>query len=114
MQPISSASLGGSRRYRTGLSPCPISLNSSGVGAGSVSRSPPAASNCARRPRATAKVNDGARNSQLHLALLNEGVDPMSNGTRLIVGQAHSDQDVADTVDAYESALGQVRELGLV
>ena len=47
-----------------------------------------------------AKANDGARNSQLHLALLNEGVDPMSNGTRLIVGLAHSDQDVADPVDA--------------
>ena len=61
-----------------------------------------------------AKVNEGARNSQLHLALLNAGVDPMSNGTRLIVGQAHSDQDVADTVDAYETALGEVRELGLI
>ena len=60
------------------------------------------------------KVNDGARNSQLHLALLNNGIDPMSNGTRLIVGQAHTDRDVAETVDAYEKSLGQVRDMGLL
>jgi glutamate-1-semialdehyde 2,1-aminomutase len=61
-----------------------------------------------------AKVNDGARNAQLHLALLNHGIDPMSNGTRLIVGQAHTDQDVAETVDAYEKSLGEVRDMGLL
>ena len=48
-------------------------------------------------------INHSERNSQLHLALLNEGVDPMSNGTRLIVGQEHSDQDIKDTVLAYEN-----------
>ena len=61
-----------------------------------------------------ARVNDGRRNSQLHLALLNNGVDPMSNGTRLIVGQAHSERDIDETVDAYEKSLAEVRELGLV
>ena len=36
-----------------------------------------------------ATVNDGHRSSQLQLALLNEGVDPMSNGTRLILSLIH-------------------------
>jgi glutamate-1-semialdehyde 2,1-aminomutase len=61
-----------------------------------------------------ATVNDGHRNSQLHLALLNEGVDPMSNGTRLIIGQDHSDQDIENTISAYEKALGSVRQSGLL
>ena len=61
-----------------------------------------------------AKVNDGRRNAQLQLALLNSGVDPMSNGTRLIVGQAHTDEDIRDTVDAYEKSLTEVRDLGLI
>ena len=60
------------------------------------------------------KVNDGHRNSQLHLALINEGIDPMSNGTRLIIGQDHSDQDIENTVSAYEKALSSVRESGLI
>jgi hypothetical protein len=38
----------------------------------------------------------------------------MSNGTRLIVGQAHTDRDVAETLDAYEKSLGQVRAMGLL
>lgn len=59
-------------------------------------------------------VNNGQRNSQIHLALLNEGIDPMSNGTRLIIGQDHSDQDIQDTVSAYEKALSAVRDSGLM
>lgn len=59
-------------------------------------------------------INDSERNAQLHLALLNEGVDPMSNGTRLIVGQEHSDQDIKDTVSAYEKALTEIRGIGLI
>ena len=60
------------------------------------------------------KINDGHRNSQLHLALINEGIDPMSSGTRLIIGKDHSDQDIEDTISAYEKALGSVRESGLI
>ena len=59
-------------------------------------------------------INHSERNSQLHLALLNEGVDPMSNGTRLIVGQEHSDQDIKDTVLAYEKSLTEIRDAGLI
>jgi glutamate-1-semialdehyde 2,1-aminomutase len=59
-------------------------------------------------------IDDSQRNAQLHLALLNEGVDPMSNGTRLIVGQDHSDQDIKDTVSAYEKALIEIRGIGLI
>ena len=54
------------------------------------------------------------RNAQLQLSCLNHGIDPMSNGTRLIVGAAHTDQDVTDTLEAYEKALTEVREMGLL
>ena len=61
-----------------------------------------------------ARTQNGPRNAQLQLALLNHGVDPMSAGTRLIVGAAHTEQDIADTVNAYEKALTEVREIGLL
>ena len=38
----------------------------------------------------------------------------MSNGTRLIVGQEHSDQDIKDTVLAYEKSLTEIRDAGLI
>ena len=41
-------------------------------------------------------------------AMLNHGVDPM--GLRLIVGAAHSDADVAQTIDAFARTLDEMRE----
>ncbi len=59
-------------------------------------------------------VSDPKRNSQLQLALLNNGVDPMSGGTRFVMGAAHSDQDVENTVASDEKALTDVRQMGLI
>jgi glutamate-1-semialdehyde 2,1-aminomutase len=41
-------------------------------------------------------------------AMINQGVDPM--GTRLIVGAAHSDEDIDYTVEAFDRALGAMQE----
>ena len=54
---------------------------------------------------------DAARNQQLTLSMLNHGVQA---GSRMIVTAAHTEQDVDDTIDAYEKALTEVREIGLV
>ncbi|MDA1189272.1 MAG: hypothetical protein O2854_06290, partial [Chloroflexi bacterium] len=69
---------------------------------------------CVMSPEDFKKTQNAKRNSQLQLALLNHGIDPMSNGTRLITSAAHTDQDVTDTVAAYEKALTEVREVGLL
>ena len=58
-----------------------------------------------------AKTQDKRRNQQLNLALLNHGVQA---GHRFILTATHTDQDIDDTVDAYEKALTEVRDLGLV
>ena len=54
---------------------------------------------------------DASRAAQLNLSLLNHGVH---SGTRFILMSAHRDEDVDETVTAVESALTEVRELGLV
>lgn len=69
---------------------------------------------CILPPEQFKKTQDAKRNHQLQLALLNHGVDAMGGGTRLIVGAAHSDKEIADTVTAYEKALTEVREMGLL
>ena len=66
---------------------------------------------CVLSPEESRIVGDAARTRQLTLSLLNHGVDA---GTRFIVMAAHSEQDIADTVDATEKALGEVRAQGLV
>ena len=54
---------------------------------------------------------DAARNQQLTLAMLNHGVQ---GGSRMIVTAAHTEEDIDDTIDAYEKALTEVREIGLL
>jgi glutamate-1-semialdehyde 2,1-aminomutase len=66
---------------------------------------------CIMSPEERLIANDATRNNQLALALYNHGVDA---GTRFIMSAAHSEQDVADTVDATEKALVDMREQGLV
>lgn len=46
--------------------------------------------------------------SAFRRAMINEGVDPM--GPRLIVGAAHSDADVDNTIRAFDRALGALQE----
>ena len=48
---------------------------------------------------------------QLTLSLLNHGVQA---GNRFILTAAHTEDDIAHTIDAYEQSLGELRELGLV
>ena len=55
-------------------------------------------------------ADDRNRNAQLELALVNRGVD---SGSRFILSATHTERDVDDTVDAMESALGELREEGL-
>lgn len=57
------------------------------------------------------QANDPARNAQLNLALLNNGVQ---SGSRFILTAAHTEDDIAFTVEALGQALADVRELGLV
>jgi len=50
-------------------------------------------------------------NKQLNLALLNHGVQA---GTRFILTAAHTEEDIDFTVDAFEKALTEVREAGVI
>jgi glutamate-1-semialdehyde 2,1-aminomutase len=56
-------------------------------------------------------VEDGVRGHQLELSMYNHGVD---GGPRFLVGAAHSDRDIDETVEAAERALIEVRAAGLV
>jgi glutamate-1-semialdehyde aminotransferase len=49
----------------------------------------------------------------LKRALNNEGVDLMSDG-RIIVGAAHTDDDLQATIDAFRRALIQMQEEEIV
>ena len=51
------------------------------------------------------------RTRQLTLSLLNRGVQA---GNRFILTAAHTEDDIAQTVTAYEGALSEIREIGLV
>ena len=51
------------------------------------------------------------RTRQLTLSLLNHGVQA---GNRFILTAAHTEDDIAHTVTAYENALNEIRELGLI
>ena len=66
---------------------------------------------CVLTSEQRAQANNGERNRQLNLALMNEGV---ASGTRFILTAAHSEEDIDFTIDAFEKALGQVRNQGLL
>jgi glutamate-1-semialdehyde 2,1-aminomutase len=66
---------------------------------------------CVLTREQTAQANNPARDQQLNLALLNKGVQ---SGSRFILTAAHTEDDIDFTVDAFEGALSEVRELGLV
>ncbi len=58
-----------------------------------------------------AETMEPARLKQLTLSLLNHGVQA---GNRFVLTAAHTEDDTAHTIDAYEQSLGEIRELGLV
>ena len=58
-----------------------------------------------------AQSADPARLKQLNLSLLNHGVQA---GNRFILTAAHTEDDIAHTITAYESALTEIRALGLI
>ena len=62
-------------------------------------------------PEQRAKSMEPERLRQLSLSLLNHGVQ---SGNRFILTAAHTEDDIAHTVNACEQALGEIRELGLV
>ncbi len=62
-------------------------------------------------PEQQAQSMEPQRLRQLTLSLLNHGVQA---GNRFILTAAHTEEDIAHTVDAYEQALTEVRGLGLV
>lgn len=64
---------------------------------------------CVLTPEEMSKTTDPNRNSQLNLALLNQGVH---SGTRFILSASHSLSDISYTIDAFEAALTELREQG--
>lgn len=56
-------------------------------------------------------TDEAARKNQLTLALYNHGVDATN---RFILGIAHTEQDIDDTVEAIGEALKELREQGLL
>ncbi len=64
-------------------------------------------------PEQLAESMEPNRLRQLTLSLLNHGVHS-AGGSRFVLTAAHTERDIADTIDAYEKALGEVRALGLV
>ena len=62
-------------------------------------------------PEQIAQSMEPNRLRQLTLSLLNHGVQA---GNRFILTAAHSEDDIAHTLNAYESAFGEIRELGLI
>ena len=57
------------------------------------------------------KTTNSARNAQLNLALLNNGVH---SGTRFIMSAFHTEEDIAKTAEAFGNALTDVRAEGLI
>ena len=66
---------------------------------------------CILTPEERARSMEPERIRQLSLSLLNHGVQA---GNRFILTAAHTEDDIAHTINAYESALTEIRELGLV
>jgi len=59
----------------------------------------------------TGKTTNSARNAQLNLALLNNGVH---SGTRFIMSAFHTEEDISKTAEAFGNALTDVRAEGLI
>lgn len=55
------------------------------------------------------KTTNSIRDAQLNLALLNQGVH---SGTRFILSATHSEEDIEYTINAFETALLELREQG--
>ena len=55
------------------------------------------------------KTTNSIRDEQLNLALLNHGVH---SGTRFILSATHTEEDIKYTINAFESALLELREQG--
>ncbi len=66
---------------------------------------------CILTPEQRAASMEPERLRQLSLSLLNHGVQA---GNRFILTAAHTEDDIAQTIDAYERSLGEIRALGLV
>jgi glutamate-1-semialdehyde 2,1-aminomutase len=66
---------------------------------------------CILSPEEMRVAGDPKLAAQLNLALLNRGVH---SGTRFILMSAHREEDVDETVEAFEGALAEVRGLGLL
>ena len=66
---------------------------------------------CILSPEEMRVVGDPKLAAQLNLALLNRGVH---SGMRFILMSAHREEDVDETVEAFEGALAEVRGLGLL
>lgn len=66
---------------------------------------------CILTPEQRAASMELERLRQLSLSLLNHGVQA---GNRFILTAAHTEEDIAQTIDAYEQALSEIRALGLV
>ena len=58
-----------------------------------------------------AQAMEPERVRQLTLSLLNHGVQA---GNRFILTAAHTEDDIAHTISAYEQSFAEIRELGLV
>ena len=66
---------------------------------------------CILPPDQMAQSMEPERVRQMTLSLLNHGVQA---GNRFILTAAHTEEDIERTVSAYEKALGEIREIGLV
>ena len=66
---------------------------------------------CILSPDQTAIASDPARMSQLNLSLINNGVH---SAHRFILGSAHTEQDIDETVNVFEKAFTEIRGLGLI
>lgn len=66
---------------------------------------------CVLTAEQRAQIANPERTRQLNLALMNEGV---ASGTRFILTAAHTEEDIDFTVGAFEKALTQVRNIGLL
>ena len=60
------------------------------------------------------EASDPERVNKLRMAMLNEGVEMMSGGLGFMVSAVHTEEQVDQTVEAFERALASLREEGVV
>ena len=66
---------------------------------------------CVLTPEQMTQSMEPNRLRQLTLSLLNHGVQA---GNRFILTAAHTEDDIVHTLNTYENACGEIRELGLI